>query len=727
MSNLNELKPVGTITPFTKFCCTIGNLPSSYMASFTYEEQLLWLCDYLQNTVIPAVNTNAEAVAELQELYVQLHDYVEHYFDNLDVQEEINNKLDEMAENGKLENLIQPFLNNFQIQINNQNIKISDIDKKVQAATNGSPLSASSIEEMTDTSKIYVNTTNGNWYYYNGETWVSGGVYQGMDLDQYYKNILFDTQAETTKIIEEPSINGYLDVRGYFTENTVSKHTNYIPVNNFNTIEYQTFLNEEGFEIGFFDEDKKLLNDISIIGNNSSSIKTISIPFNAKFVVLSYYNYSGLSSPYIKLYKNNSIKTKIDSLFNDNYNILDNINFLNSEITEKTEKPSINGFLTNKGIFDKTSKAKHTDYITIDNYDTIQYQTYLNNTGYELAFFDINKKLLSESSILGNESVTLKNTNIPNNAKYVMLSYYSTSTIPLEKAFIKLYKNNSLINKIDNFFNTSPLKDKNILIFGDSITDCCNFGINFENKTTTSYSFKNPSNSFVNSKEQTINYSMWPKLLRDLCAPLEVRNYAKSGARIVTFQNSDNTDNLRQNLSYQVDLSLNDLTNPNDVFKVSDLTPDIIIFAIGTNDGTPNDTYDIAMEKTVDDSGYVNVEETLSNLDTTYFNQALRYNFLRLKNKFPYAQFYFVLPIQRRTTKNLDEQKILDITKMCKAYSINIIDGAAQIGIISDLSKNVDIYFKDGLHPNDKGQNLMARTIIKTLENNYMDMSQMNS
>ena len=630
--------------------------------------------------------------------------------------------------NNRLNNSDSVKANRTELETTKSNLQtqIKGIDKKVQAATNSSPLSASSEDEMTDTTKIYVNTTNGHWYYYNGSSWTDGGVYQGMDLDQYYKNILFDTQAENTKIIEEPSINGYLHVGGYFTENTVSKHTNYIPVNNFNTIEYQTFLNEEGFEIGFFDEDKKLLNDISIIGNNSSSIKTISIPFNAKFVVLSYYNYSGLSSPYIKLYKNNSIKTKIDSLFNDNYNILDNINFLNSEITEKTEKPSINGYLTNAGIFNETSNAKHTDYITIDNYDTIQYQTYLNNAGYELAFFDINKKLLSESSILGNGSVTLKNTNIPNNAKYVMLSYYSTSTIPLEKAFIKLYKNNSLINKIDNFFNTSPLKDKNILIFGDSITDCCNFGINFENKTTTSYSFKNPSNSFVNSKEQTINYSMWPKLLRDLCAPLEVRNYAKSGARIVTFQNSDNTDNLRQNLSYQVDLSLNDLTNPNDVFKVSDFTPDIIIFAIGTNDVTPNDTYDIAMEKTVDDSGYVNVEETLSNLDTTYFNQALRYNFLRLKNKFPYAQFYFVLPIQRRTTKNLDEQKILDITKMCKAYSINIIDGAGQIGIISDLSKNVDIYFKDGLHPNDKGQNLMARTIIKTLENNYFDMSDMN-
>lgn len=110
MSNLNELKPVGNLSPFTRFCCTIGNLPSSYMVSLTYEEQLLWLCDYLQNTVIPAVNTNAEAVKELQELYVKLKDYVDNYFNNLDVQQEINNKLDEMAESGELSEIITHYL-----------------------------------------------------------------------------------------------------------------------------------------------------------------------------------------------------------------------------------------------------------------------------------------------------------------------------------------------------------------------------------------------------------------------------------------------------------------------------------------------------------------------------------------------------------------------------------------------------------------------------------------
>lgn len=110
MENLQELKPVGKLTPFAHFCCTIGNLPTSYMISLTYEEQLLWLCQYLEKTVIPAVNTNAEAVAELQNLYIQLKEYVDNYFTNLDVQQEINNKLDEMAQSGELQEIISAYL-----------------------------------------------------------------------------------------------------------------------------------------------------------------------------------------------------------------------------------------------------------------------------------------------------------------------------------------------------------------------------------------------------------------------------------------------------------------------------------------------------------------------------------------------------------------------------------------------------------------------------------------
>lgn len=53
----------------------------------------------------------------------------------------------------------------------------------------GSPLVASTVTQMTDTSKIYVYTgsesgyTKGNWYYYNSSSWVSGGVYNSSTIE----------------------------------------------------------------------------------------------------------------------------------------------------------------------------------------------------------------------------------------------------------------------------------------------------------------------------------------------------------------------------------------------------------------------------------------------------------------------------------------------------------------------------------------------------------------
>lgn len=106
---MNEIQPV-FLRPFTRCCMTIGEIPTSYLYSKTYYEQVLWLCHYLQEKVIPAINNNANAVTEVQEHINELQSYVEHYFDNLDVQEEIDNKLDEMAEGGELQRIIAEYL-----------------------------------------------------------------------------------------------------------------------------------------------------------------------------------------------------------------------------------------------------------------------------------------------------------------------------------------------------------------------------------------------------------------------------------------------------------------------------------------------------------------------------------------------------------------------------------------------------------------------------------------
>ena len=52
----------------------------------------------------------------------------------------------------------------------------------------GSPLTASAVADMIDTSKVYVYTgdetgyTAGHWYYYNGTAWADGGVYNSIAI-----------------------------------------------------------------------------------------------------------------------------------------------------------------------------------------------------------------------------------------------------------------------------------------------------------------------------------------------------------------------------------------------------------------------------------------------------------------------------------------------------------------------------------------------------------------
>lgn len=113
MNNVNIIKPNYVQNVIDKFCYTIGMLPASYKVSLSYEEQILCIGNYLEQTIYPAINNNAAALAQLQNLFLDLKNYVENYFNNLDVQEEVNNKIDALIESGQLVEILAPFNFNY--------------------------------------------------------------------------------------------------------------------------------------------------------------------------------------------------------------------------------------------------------------------------------------------------------------------------------------------------------------------------------------------------------------------------------------------------------------------------------------------------------------------------------------------------------------------------------------------------------------------------------------
>ena len=91
-------------------CASWGLIPTEFRQCMTWEEQVLWLTKFLKEQVIPAVN---EVITEENSLYAsfqELKQYVDDYFENLDVQEEIDNKLEEMAESGELAEIIAQYV-----------------------------------------------------------------------------------------------------------------------------------------------------------------------------------------------------------------------------------------------------------------------------------------------------------------------------------------------------------------------------------------------------------------------------------------------------------------------------------------------------------------------------------------------------------------------------------------------------------------------------------------
>ena len=96
------------LRPFRFWCQKV--LPLVYDDGLSYYEILCKVVDYLNKTM-ENVNALSENFDELQTAFKTLKDYVDNYFKNLDVQNEINKKLDEMASSGELTIIFQKYFN----------------------------------------------------------------------------------------------------------------------------------------------------------------------------------------------------------------------------------------------------------------------------------------------------------------------------------------------------------------------------------------------------------------------------------------------------------------------------------------------------------------------------------------------------------------------------------------------------------------------------------------
>lgn len=179
------------LTPFKGW--VLENFPfiESDFDCITNYQLLCKITEYLNN-IISNQNQVEDLGSELVTAYNQLLDYVNNYFDNLDVQEEINNKLDDMAEDGSLttliSNYVDPIYQAYETEINTSistfqntvNTRLQNQDLLIANLESGEPIFVSSTSDMVDTTKVYVLTTNFHIYYYDGTNFVDSTITYGI-------------------------------------------------------------------------------------------------------------------------------------------------------------------------------------------------------------------------------------------------------------------------------------------------------------------------------------------------------------------------------------------------------------------------------------------------------------------------------------------------------------------------------------------------------------------
>ena len=376
-------------------------------------------------------------------------------------------------------------------------------------------------------------------------------------------------------------------------------------------------------------------------------------------------------------------------------------------------------FITNEGkdfdssgnVVNSTSDRGVSDLIPLENVTQITISTKYG--GYNTVLYNKEKQMITRLQLSSNYQNILKMSDYPT-AKFVRFAGYWGSGSNDESFYlITTYKFNvSLLSKFDS---------KNVLIFGDSITENADMTVNSSNETTA-YNIRKVGSSSYQYR------NMWASILSNMYNFKEIRNYALSGATWV----GDIGNGTRGNAATQVQTALNDKLNPHNVFQQDDFEPDIVIFCFGANDSAPADDYNTAMGKTVLVAGSsynIDVDATLNNLDKTKLFQAIRWSLLTIKNNFPKAQVYVSLPIQGAKfypNEMFDNSIIESIEKMARRCGCVIINANNESGIIPEGNfynpTNQGETLQDGLHPNKLGQQLLARAIISSLESHYIDL-----
>ena len=127
-----------------------------------------------------------------------------------DTYNDLNSRLE--ADKNKIEEIIEN-------EENDRKSALENIQNKVKSLASGNPLVASNTSEMTDKSRVYVNTSDGHWYYFN-KNWKDGGVYQSTIIENdYIKLNMLEDKLQQLFVPKYKEMTLNYNLNGYYTRN----------------------------------------------------------------------------------------------------------------------------------------------------------------------------------------------------------------------------------------------------------------------------------------------------------------------------------------------------------------------------------------------------------------------------------------------------------------------------------------------------------------------------
>ena len=683
---------INKLTPFKLFLCN-NSFPfiEEDFDSLTNYQLLSKIVGYIQSQIIPTIDETTEAQNNVLTKFIELKNFVDNYFDNLDVQEEINKKLDEMAENGTLQEYFEKYLIPFKNEVNQT---LNEQNNKINSIANGSPIPVNSIGNMTDTSKIYVLTTDGNWYYYNGSSWVIGGVYQSSQL------VLDDTLTNPNEAPVSQIVGNFINT---LNNNILNVDDKINPIVNKITGYYYNINNEKisNNEWEYYEVDISLLagKSIEIIANQQANARTLLVTTSNEIYIQALQNGNKIilivpeNGAYLRISNKISLGSVSITILNTGKNVDLIYNTLKVEKTKLYYKYWDN-------IVNSDKKIDYNNNVNIIYDDSVGYEGYLTLKINTLKSVPINiLKLDEENNILDTYSTFTKiGDNIIKTPLYFLsnnklgvsiegigaIQYVSASGYPSKysgiSSILESYKGNKLDTTNYRELNTSWYIDYTISQFEELNID--NINQTFKTTDISSYMLNNTNVKIkIIGDSITAGYGIgqdkaWSGLLKTYFESVY------SCTVTINAQSGKSSQWVVDNISTLIDD-----------------TDNILLLMIGTNNRYSEDSYN----------------NLIPNLQYIYnYCRERNINFIPIVPPISTPEGTNGESLESRTYHM--DNIVHKITSFCYDNKLNFIDTYENLYDTILISKqDINSYFIDGLHPTADTSYLLFRLICKGL------------